>query len=347
MPALKPITIVGGGLAGLTLGIGLRQRGIPVTVWEAGHYPRHRVCGEFISGRGQDVLGRLGLLDSFFQSGAVLGRTTAFYLGRVGSPVRTLGTPAVCLSRFALDAFLARQLRRADGELREDARWREDDYGEGVVRANGRRLRPRDDGCQWFGLKVHAHKVPLTADLEMHISRTGYVGFCRLGSGAVNVCGLFRRVAGKPDSAQTWRDLLRGQPGTPLWERLAGAAFDQGSFCSVAGFSLKPHRAVSRIECCVGDALTMIPPVTGNGMSMAFESAEMAVEPLIAYSRGEHSWNDVRLRVAAACDNAFAGRLAWARHLQWMMFTPLLRAMPCSALLRSDLLWRLIFTRTR
>jgi 2-polyprenyl-6-methoxyphenol hydroxylase-like FAD-dependent oxidoreductase len=48
----KPITIVGGGLAGLTLGIGLRRRGVPTTLWEAGHYPRHRVCGEFICRRG-------------------------------------------------------------------------------------------------------------------------------------------------------------------------------------------------------------------------------------------------------------------------------------------------------
>ena len=31
MPTPKPITIVGGGLAGLTLGIGLRQAGIPVS----------------------------------------------------------------------------------------------------------------------------------------------------------------------------------------------------------------------------------------------------------------------------------------------------------------------------
>ena len=31
----------------------------------------------------------------------------------------------------------------------------------------------------------------------------------------------------------------------------------------------------------------MIPPVTGNGMSMAFESAELAVAPLAAWSRGE------------------------------------------------------------
>ena len=60
MPAHKPITIIGGGLAGLTLGIGLRQREVPVTIWEAGNYPRHRVCGEFISGNGQAVLERLG-----------------------------------------------------------------------------------------------------------------------------------------------------------------------------------------------------------------------------------------------------------------------------------------------
>jgi 2-polyprenyl-6-methoxyphenol hydroxylase-like FAD-dependent oxidoreductase len=347
MPASKPITIVGGGLAGLTLGIGLRQRGIPVTVWEAGHYPRHRVCGEFISGRGQDVLARLGLLDAFFEAGADLACTTAFYLGRFGSPVRDLSTPALCLSRFAMDALLAKHLRQAGGELREDARWREDDYGEGVVRANGRRLQPGDDGCHWFGLKVHAHNVLLAADLEMHGSQTGYVGFCRLRNGVVNVCGLFRRSAGTPDSAQPWRDLLSGQPGTPLRERFADAAIDQGSFCSVAGFSLKPHRAASRRECCIGDALTMIPPVTGNGMSMAFEAAELAIGPLAAYSRGESSWSEARQSVAEACDHAFARRLAWARCLQWMMFTPLLRARPGAVVLHSDFLWQTVFTRTR
>mgnify|MGYP001386703205 CR=1 FL=1 len=77
MASLKPITIVGGGLAGLTLGIGLRRRGVPVAIWEAGHYPRHRVCGEFISGRGQETLTRLGLRELLDRAGAIPAQTAA------------------------------------------------------------------------------------------------------------------------------------------------------------------------------------------------------------------------------------------------------------------------------
>jgi len=343
----SPIKIVGGGLAGLTLGIGLRQKGIPVTVWEAGHYPRHRVCGEFISGRGQDVLARLGLLESFRQVGSVPAHTAAFFLGRTASVVRSLSAPALCLSRFAMDALLAEHFRQAGGDLHENARWRDKAFGEGVVRANGRRLQLTEDGQRWFGLKVHARNVPLAADLEMHRAQFGYVGFCRLKDGEVNVCGLFRRPAAAHEPQPPWTDILRGQPGTPLWERLEGAVFDQGSFCSVAGISLRPQRAAARSECCIGDALTMIPPVTGNGMSMAFEAAEMAIGPLAAYSRGESSWSQARQSIAEACDHAFARRLAWARWFQWMMFTPLLRGGFGSVAVHLDLLWRTMFIYTR
>ncbi len=347
MPGFKSITIVGGGLAGLTLGIGLRQRGIPVTVWEAGHYPRHRVCGEFISGRGQEVLRRLGLLDTFLQAGAVPARTAAFFLGRFGSPAWALPKPAVCFSRFVMDGLLADQFRQLGGELREAARWQEDDFGEGVVRATGRRREPRDHADCWFGLKVHARKVPLAADLEMHGTRFGYVGLCRLKDGEVNVCGLFRREPNSRESSRYRTDLLRGEPGTALWQCLEGAAFDDRSFCSVAGISLRPHRAASRRECCLGDSLTMIPPVTGNGMSMAFEAAELALDPLAGYARGEISWSAARQLVAAACDRAFARRLTWARLLQWLIFLPLLRRWPGSLSLRSQFLCRSLFACTR
>jgi 2-polyprenyl-6-methoxyphenol hydroxylase-like FAD-dependent oxidoreductase len=77
--SVKPIIIIGGGLAGLTLGIGLRQHGVPAALWEAGHYPRHRVCGEFICGRGQETLARLGLRELLVRAGAVGADMAVFF----------------------------------------------------------------------------------------------------------------------------------------------------------------------------------------------------------------------------------------------------------------------------
>jgi len=324
MSTTRPIQIIGGGLAGLTLGLALRQRDIPVTIREAGHYPRHRVCGEFISGDGQASLARLGLRGLLADAGAVTATSAAFFTATRSAGPHALPASAICLSRFKLDAALAAAFQTLGGELVTGQRWREEDFAAGIVRAAGRRAQVGSGGARWFGLKVHARKVPLTADLEMHLSAQGYVGLCQLAGGEVNICGLFRRPAGDKSPAHS-RDLLRGPPGSLLRERLAGAEFDEHSFCAVAGLSLPTQRAVARPEICVGDAITLIPPVTGNGMSMAFESAELAVAPLVAWSRGETSWNDARETIARDCDAAFARRLAWAKWLQRLVLTPVLQ----------------------
>lgn len=347
MSAAQPITIVGGGLAGLTLGIGLRQRAVPVTIWESGDYPRHRVCGEFISGRGQNVLQHLGLLPLLKRAGAIRVHTAAFISGANRSPARALANPALGLSRYYLDAALAREFQRLGGDLRNRSRWAAPGNSQlpPVVRASGRSAQPTENGWRWFGLKAHAASVPLSADLEMHVSPDNYVGVTRIDRDQVNVCGLFRARPG--ESHDSPFELLRGKPGSPLHERLASARFDENSFCSVAGLSLRPRHAAEKFECCIGDALTMIPPVTGNGMSMAFESAEIAIEPLRRYSHGEMNWNETRNAIARACDSAFAQRLDWARRLQWMMFSPLLRSPLGKFLLQSETAWNFLFARTR
>ena len=76
----KPILIVGGGLAGLTLGIALRREGVEVTLLEAGHYPRHRVCGEFLSGRGPSILKELGLEKKLAEASSREATTARFFL---------------------------------------------------------------------------------------------------------------------------------------------------------------------------------------------------------------------------------------------------------------------------
>lgn len=342
----ESVTIAGGGLAGLTLGIGLRQRGVPVTVWEAARYPRHRVCGEFISGSGQNSLARLGLLGGLRDAGAVLAVSAAFFSGKAVASARKLPEAALCVSRFVLDEWLAREFQRLGGELRLGARWT-GAYGTGIVRACGRRPEPAAGGWRLFGLKVHARGVELKTDLEMHFVPSGYVGLCRLAGGEVNVCGLFRSVAAVPDLARRWRDWLGGPAESVLHSRLATAAFDEDSFCTVAGLCLDARRAAQQDECCIGDALTMIPPFTGNGMSMAFESAELAVEPIVEFSRGGLTWARARQEIARSCDGRFTSRLRWAAWLQRAVFQPSARSALLFLAARSQWFWRGIFGRTR
>jgi flavin-dependent dehydrogenase len=345
MSRARPITIVGGGLAGLTLGIGLRQREIPVTIWEASHYPRHRVCGEFVSGRGQEVLERIGLLEMFGRAGAISSSTTRFFLDGFSSPLRAIRPPALCLSRFSMDEMLAKHFCALGGELHQNARYESPHGGEGYVFASGRVAKPTVNGWRWFGLKVHARNVVLEADLEMHTAFNGYVGLCRLHAGEVNICGLFRARPGAPGPVP--EQLLAGIPGTLLNQRLASAQYDHSSFCSVAGLCLPGQSALPGSDCRLGDALTMIPPVTGNGMSMAFEAAGIAMPFFDAYCRGQMHWESARQSVAQGCDAAFRQRLFWAKWIHLFMLHPYSRRTIGPLLLNCDTLWDHFFSRTR
>lgn len=344
MAAPKPIQIAGGGLAGLTLGIALQKKAVPVTIFESGNYPRHRVCGEFINGRGLQILDTLQLKQKFLDAGAIEASSAIFFFANSKSPVRRLPSPALCLSRFVMDKLLADEFQNLGGELRIGER--KNDFSEGIVRANGRQLRPVENGWRWFGLKAHAKNVLLDADLEMHADKNFYVGLCKLSDGEINICGLFRRN-GENGLPKNGFDLLRGNVGTILHERLATAQFDEDSFCSVAGLSLEPRHTAQGGEIRIGDALTMIPPVTGNGMSLAFESAQLAVEPLVEFSRGNISWNEAQKRIARRCDRQFSPRLRWANWLQRLMLSPVAQMPFGKILFQSEAFWKIMFAKTR
>src|SRR6056297_3107496 len=172
----KEITIVGGGIAGLSLGIALRERDIPVTLMDAGTYPRHRVCGEFISGVSNATLAVLGVEDFFADAEKCV--TTSWH-DRGGSFYSTeLPSPALGISRYRLDRRMAERLRERGGHVREKERFREtDDPAEGTVLATGR---PRNSESEWIGLKAHLVGFELETDLEMHLGEHGYLGLSRI-----------------------------------------------------------------------------------------------------------------------------------------------------------------------
>ncbi|MGY8687484.1 MAG: NAD(P)/FAD-dependent oxidoreductase, partial [Verrucomicrobiales bacterium] len=183
---VKTITVIGGGLAGLSLGIGLRRAGIPVELHEASNYPRHRVCGEFISGLGAETVKALGLETALegcleHQSSVWFVRGKRIFSGR-------LPVAARAISRFELDMRLMELFVDLGGRMHQRSRFMEED-GEGLVWAAGRQ---RVRASTWVGLKAHFLKVPMAEGLEMHLGDGLYIGLTLIEGERVNVCGLMR-----------------------------------------------------------------------------------------------------------------------------------------------------------
>jgi menaquinone-9 beta-reductase len=313
----RPVEIIGGGIAGLSLGLALRRADVPVTLFEAGVYPRHRVCGEFITGLSADTIDRLGLAP--FLADAQLHREVAWF--KHGQPLRrqTLPDPALALSRHALDQRLATAFIAAGGDLRTQTRVALGEAPAGRVFATGRRpARP-----EWIGLKCHARLLPLTAELELHLGDQAYVGLCSVEDGRVNVSGLFRQREGL-DSVTRETALftyLRATGLAQLADRLAAVEIDPESFSAIAGLGFsKPSTRTDRLV--IGDTYAMIPPFTGHGMAMAFQSAEQAIDPLLAWSHGHASWPVTLRTVQTRLRHLFRIRLSAASALHPFLYQP-------------------------
>jgi flavin-dependent dehydrogenase len=300
-PAL-PVEIVGGGLAGLSAGIALRRSGVPVTLFEAGGYPRHRVCGEFIAGLDEGTVNRLGLRE--YLADARPHRSVTYHLR--DRTLRPLELPATAwgISRHTLDARLARAFVAAGGTLRTHTRVPEDETPPGRVFAAGRRRK----GPFWVGLKIHVRNLPLVNDFEVHLGDRAYVGLSNVETGAVNVCGIFKQRALAPRGAEMFPAYLEASGLGGLSRRLLAAEMDASTFCVTAA-PLGDSRVAAGGRVWIGDACASIAPFTGNGLAMALQGADLAVGPLRAYASREAGWGESMRAIAAAQRRRFRLRL--------------------------------------
>jgi flavin-dependent dehydrogenase len=98
------VLIIGGGLAGLSAGIHLSKKGISVTLIEKSSYPKHKVCGEYISNEIVPYLNWLGIDVSKLNPVSI----NKFEFSSItGTPVTAnLPLGGFGVSRYALDDFL-------------------------------------------------------------------------------------------------------------------------------------------------------------------------------------------------------------------------------------------------
>lgn len=314
---MKPIEIIGAGLAGLALANSLQRAGVPVTLCEAGTLPRHRVCGEFICGRGADALRSLGLEATL--AGAAEHRSTLWTICGAERLRRDLPAPAIGLSRFVLDQRLAEIFLQAGGKLHLKTRKQCAGGQPGQVRCDGRKAARSD----WIGLKVHCVDLETAADLELHLGDQGYVGLSKIENGRVNICGLFKQRPALKAKREEWLcRYLEACNLAPVAERLRAAQIIPDSHCGVAGveFSRIPRSGDSQLY--LGDAYSVIPPFTGNGMSIALEAAQLAHPIALDYASGDLNWEQTVARIQSAQHAVFDQRLRAARWLHPWIHSP-------------------------
>ena len=338
---MKPVSIIGGGLSGLSLAGALQRAGVETTLYETRAYPQHKVCGEFICGVNEEVLGSLEL--NHIITSSIHHSKMKWYMGDSLIAKSKMPKTAWGISRYELDQFLAHRFQKDGGTLIKEKRTIEN--REGVVLGCGK---GKNSAKKWIGLKVHLTQVPeeWKNGLQMYVGNAGYVGLCAVDESRVNLCGLFLvnpSVKGK--GSELLRNYIQEIGLSALAEQMIECEKDENSFSAVAGFSLGPQSKNGNFQ--LGDASYLIPPFTGNGMSMAIESAYLASQTLLRYCRGELDWSQSCVLYNQKFQVQFKKRARLAQIIHPVLFSPLGRA-SLTGLARTNLLpIQTLFTQLR
>jgi len=301
------VLILGGGVAGCAAAIALSRKGRHVTLIEREPTPRHKVCGEFLSGEALEDLQLLGI------DVASLGVTPIDHV-RLAAAKRAaqarLPFPAASLTRKALDTALIAEAIAAGVRLEQgrsvqalsrtaDNVWQAT-LDDGTTReaptvflATGKhdlRGYPRpDDPDRWVAFKMYYRLAPAqTAELarasELMLYPGGYGGIQPVEGGIANLCCVVqqRYLAG---TGNRWEQFLaKMQRDCPhLAMRLAGAEPLLAKPIAITHIPYGYIRPTTEEGLyCIGDQAAVIPSFTGDGISIALHTARCAVAAYIA-----------------------------------------------------------------
>ncbi len=288
------VAICGGGPAGLAAAVHAASAGFSTLVLERTPGVPDKACGEGLMPRGLEALERLCALgevpadqcspfrgiryvqedgssvEGRFRAGSGLGvRRTALCQAlqrrarEAGAEIRNAGVRSLSGGRLDTDAGTveARLVVAADG------------LNSALRRAAGLELPAR--GPRRFGLRRHLRLPPWSDLVEVHWSAgaEGYV--TPVGPRSVNVAFLWQEDA--LSEKASFESLLDRFPA--LGERVRGATLESEARGS-GPLSRRVKARTATPVALIGDAAGYVDAITGQGLSLAFTSAELLVRVL-------------------------------------------------------------------
>lgn len=298
--------IIGGGPAGAACAAHLACADRRVVLLEREAEPAHKVCGEFLSVEAVRFLDALGIdLEAL---GAVPIETLRLVTGRRVTEAR-LPFVGMSLSRHTLDDALLRRAAACGAIVRRGAKvqalqtrdgtWQaclstgETVAGGTAFLATGKHdlrgwRRPRNCRQDMVAFKQHwrlsrAAAVSLAQSVELFLFDRGYAGLEPVEDGRANLCLLVRcdRLA---ELGGSWDALLTAiRAELPLLDRrLDGARPCWQPAVAVGAIPFGHLRRDGPPPWRLGDQAAVVPPFTGDGISVALHSARRAAEMFLA-----------------------------------------------------------------
>jgi flavin-dependent dehydrogenase len=339
--------IIGGGLAGLSLSIDLGKKGYSVIVIEKGNYPRHKVCGEYISmeshGYLQKICPDIGMYN--------LPYINNFKLSSTGKSEFTIRLPlgGFGISRYLLEDLLFKEAQKNGVVFMLDCKAfnmsydifeveytiktnREDVYSNLVFNSTGRKSNFRSkftesstNSTNYVGVKYHIKLQRDAGFVELHNFPGGYCGLSGIEDNKTCLCYMVnsKKLNSVNNSISELERVYLFQ-NNHLKKLFKAAEFLYDEPLTISGINFNIKEPVVDNYFYLGDSAGSISPVTGNGMSIALRSASVLGNLVDSYFCNKITKQQLIEDYTSFWKNEFYIRMKLSRHFQKLSEYPLL-----------------------
>ena len=302
------VIIIGGGLAGLTNAIHLSKFKQQVLLIEKNSYPRHRVCGEYISNEVLPYLNSLGvdpIKEGAKQISKVEVSTSKGNLIKGELPLGGFG-----MSRYFLDNLLLKKAQ-SNGVVvlkdsvdsvvfknqvftvqTKDSKLFQSKITIGAfgkrsildLRMNRKFIKKKSP---YLAVKIHVKGDFPENVIALHNFKGGYCGVSKVENNSINLCYITEYKSFKKHKTITDfqnRVMFKNKHLKKIFQG-SNSVFEKPLTISQISFETKKPVENHIIMC--GDTAGMIHPLCGNGMGMAITSARLASIRILQFLNGE------------------------------------------------------------
>lgn len=339
------VIIIGGGLAGLTSAIHLAKHNIEVLLIEKNSYPKHKVCGEYISNEVLPYLNHLGFNPFDYGAKDISKFELTTHNNKKIEAELPLG--GFGMSRYEMDFQLYQLALKEGASVLEntvvDVIFEGDEF-EVKTKSNQRFKSKITIGAfgkrsnldikfqrsfikkksPYLGVKIHVSGIFPEDKVALHNFKGGYCGVSKVENDHINLCYItnfsafkkYKNIDAFQEKVIFKNSALRQmfQDSTPEFEKPI----------TISQISFETKNPIENHMIMCGDSAGMIHPLCGNGMGMAIRSSQLASDLIIDYLQNkittraelEHKysklWNKTfRLRLKAGHSIAYLFRQDW------------------------------------